>query len=48
MPAAAWAARSGDSVLLTRKRDSVPAATAQGDRASTTKPNIYVLGPDVA
>ena len=44
MPAAAWAARSGDSVLLTRK-GSVPAATSKALREHD-KPNIYVLGPD--
>jgi hypothetical protein len=43
MPAAAWAARSGDSVLLVR-RNSVPAPTrdALGEHE---KPNIFVLGP---
>ena len=43
MPAAAWAARSGDTVLLTRK-DTVPTATASALKAHN-KPNIYVLGP---
>jgi hypothetical protein len=43
MPAAAWAARSGDSVLLTKK-DSVPAATRKA-LAEHEKPNIFVLGP---
>ena len=43
MPAAAWAARSGDSVLLTRK-DSVPTATTSALKEHS-KPNIYVLGP---
>jgi hypothetical protein len=43
MPAAAWAARSGDSVLLT-KRTSVPAPTVDALREHS-KPNIYVLGP---
>jgi hypothetical protein len=43
MPAAAWAARSGDAVLLT-KRSSVPAATRQAI-AQHSHPNIYVLGP---
>jgi hypothetical protein len=46
MPAAAWAARSGDSVLLV-KRDSVPAFTRSAlERHS--HPNIYVLGPSKA
>ena len=43
MPAAAWAAKSGDPVLFVR-RDTVPAAT----RAALSlhrKPRIYVLGP---
>ncbi len=43
MPAAAWAARSGDSVLLTKK-DAVPAATQKAIRGHS-KPAIYVLGP---
>jgi hypothetical protein len=43
MPAASWAARSGDSVLFTR-RDAVPAATLQAVKAHD-KPDIYVLGP---
>jgi hypothetical protein len=43
MPAAAWAARSGDAVLLTR-RDSVPAATRAALRRHE-RPSIYVLGP---
>jgi hypothetical protein len=43
MPAAAWAARSGDTVLLT-KRDSVPAATRKAI-AAHDKPSIFVLGP---
>jgi hypothetical protein len=43
MPAAAWAARSGDSVLLTRK-DEVPPVTAAALRQHD-KPNIYLLGP---
>ena len=46
MPAAAWAARSGDSVLFT-KRDSLPAATAKAI-AAHDKPDIYVLGPESA
>jgi len=44
MPAAAWAARSGDSVLFT-KRTSVPRATMQAI-AAHQKPDIYVLGPE--
>ena len=43
MPAAAWSARSGDSVLLT-KRNTVPAATRKALREHD-KPNIYLLGP---
>ncbi|HEU0019658.1 MAG TPA: cell wall-binding repeat-containing protein [Thermoleophilaceae bacterium] len=43
MPAAAWAARSGDTVLLT-ERDNVPAATRKA-LAAHDKPNIFVLGP---
>ena len=44
MPAAAWAARSGDSVLFTHK-DRVPAATLAAVKAHE-KPDIYVLGPE--
>ena len=44
MPAAAWAARSGDSVLFAR-RDAVPPATAKALRAHE-KPRIFVLGPE--
>lgn len=44
MPAAAWAARSGDSVLLTRK-GSVPAAITKALREHE-KPNIFLLGPE--
>jgi putative cell wall-binding protein len=44
MPAAAWAARSGDSVLLTRK-GAVPAATRKALREHD-KPDIFLLGPD--
>lgn len=43
MPAAAWAARSGDAVLLA-KRNQVPPATRKAI-AAHDKPNIYVLGP---
>ena len=46
MPAAAWAARSGDSVLLT-KRNSIPAATTKAIKAHPDA-NIYVLGPPPA
>jgi putative cell wall binding repeat protein len=44
MPAAAWAAFSGDSVLFT-KRDSVPGATREALREHE-KPRIYLLGPE--
>jgi hypothetical protein len=44
MPAAAWAARSGDSVLFTR-RDTVPSATLRAI-AAHERPDIYVLGPE--
>jgi len=43
MPAAAWAARSGDSVLLTRP-NRLPAASRKAI-ATRERPNIYVLGP---
>ena len=43
MPAAAWAARSGDSVLLTAK-DTVPPATVAALKEHG-KPSIYLLGP---
>ncbi|NLT06234.1 MAG: hypothetical protein GXY03_07965 [Solirubrobacterales bacterium] len=43
MPAAAWAARSGDSVLLTQPK-RLPAATRKAI-ATHDRPNIYVLGP---
>ena len=43
MPAAAWAARSGDSVLLTRK-DALPEPTAEAIKQHS-RPNIFVLGP---
>jgi hypothetical protein len=42
MPAAAWAARKGDTVLFAR-RDSVPAPTRRAIQ-SHDKPNIYVIG----
>ncbi len=44
MPAAAWAARSGDSVLFTHSA-SIPAATMKAI-AAHDKPDIYVLGPE--
>src|SRR4051794_14843490 len=44
MPAAAWAARSGDLILFTRK-GAVPKATMQA-LAAHEKPDIYVLGPE--
>jgi hypothetical protein len=43
MPAAAWAAKSGDPVLFTR-RDRLPAETRAALKAHG-KPRIYVLGP---
>jgi hypothetical protein len=46
MPAAAWAARSGDSVLFVRQ-GVVPEATRQA-LATHDKPNIWVLGPQSA
>ena len=44
IPAAAWAARSGDAVLPV-KRDSVPAPIVKALREHE-KPSIYVLGPE--
>jgi hypothetical protein len=44
MPAAAWAARSGDSVLPVRA-DSVPAPILKSIRAHE-RPNVFVLGPE--
>ncbi|MEX2195535.1 MAG: cell wall-binding repeat-containing protein [Thermoleophilaceae bacterium] len=44
MPAAAWAARSGDSVLFTRK-DRVPGATIEALRRHD-RPDIFLLGPE--
>src|SRR4051812_12248177 len=44
LPAAAWAARSGDSVLFT-KRDSIPDPTKKA-LAEHQKPSIYILGPE--
>jgi putative cell wall-binding protein len=46
MPAAAWAASSGDSVLFTR-RDSLPAATV-GALKQRDRPRIFLLGPQSA
>jgi putative cell wall-binding protein len=46
MPAAAWAARSGDAVLFVRQ-GSIPPATQQA-LALHQKPNIWVLGPPSA
>jgi hypothetical protein len=43
MPAAAWAAKSGDPVLFVR-RDAVPAATRAALEAHR-RPKIYELGP---
>jgi putative cell wall binding repeat protein len=43
LPAAAWAAHSGDSVLYV-KRDSVPGPTRKALQGHD-KPNIYLLGP---
>jgi hypothetical protein len=43
MPAAAWAAKSGDSVLFSG-RDQLPAVTAAAVKAHG-KPKIYILGP---
>ena len=44
MPAAAWAARSGDSVLPVRA-DSVPAPILGAIRGHE-RPNVFVLGPE--
>ena len=46
MPAAAWSARSGDSILLV-KQDEIPSATQRALTAHE-RPNIYVLGPEEA
>jgi len=46
MPAAAWAAKSGDPVLWTQ-RDRLPAATRAAIVAHR-RPRIYVLGPESA
>ncbi len=44
MPAAAWAARSGDAVLPVR-RDGIPAPIVKALREHD-RPNVFVLGPD--
>ena len=44
MPAAAWAARSGDAVLPVRK-DRIPAPIAKALREHE-RPNVFVLGPE--
>lgn len=44
MPAAPWAARSGDSVLFTR-RNEVPDATREALRRHD-RPDIFLLGPE--
>jgi hypothetical protein len=44
MPAAAWAARSGDSVLPVR-RNRIPAPVAKA-LSEHSKPNVFVLGPE--
>jgi ell wall binding domain 2 (CWB2) len=46
MPAAAWAAKSGDPVLFV-ERDRVPPATAAALRRHDS-PRIFVVGPDSA
>ena len=44
MPAASWAAKSGDTVLFTA-RESLPKATRQAIRRHE-RPRIYMLGPE--
>jgi ell wall binding domain 2 (CWB2) len=46
MPAAAWAARSGDAALPV-PRNSIPAPIAKALREHS-KPNVFVLGPESA
>jgi hypothetical protein len=46
MPAAAWAAKSGDPILFV-KRDAIPAAT-RAALVAHRRPKIYVLGPPEA
>ena len=49
LPAAAWAAYSGDALALV-ERDQVPAATreivAQREKLTLEPPHIYVIGPE--
>ena len=47
MPAAAWAARSGDPVLFVR-RDERAGADGEGAASATTDVPVYVLGPESA
>jgi hypothetical protein len=44
MPAAAWAARSGDAALPVR-RDAIPAPIVKALREHS-RPNVFVLGPE--
>jgi ell wall binding domain 2 (CWB2) len=44
MPAAAWAARSGDSVMPVR-RNRIPGPVAKA-LAEHSKPNVFLLGPE--
>jgi putative cell wall-binding protein len=44
MPAASWAARSGDSALPVRK-DAIPAPIVKALRAHR-RPNVFILGPE--
>jgi putative cell wall-binding protein len=46
MPAAAWAARSGDAALPVR-RDSIPPPIVKALREHS-RPNVFVLGPESA
>jgi hypothetical protein len=46
MPAAAWAARSGDAALPV-KRNSIPRPIARAIRQHS-KPNVFILGPESA
>jgi putative cell wall-binding protein len=46
MPAAAWAARSGDAALPVR-RNSIPAPVVKALREHS-RPNVFVLGPERA
>jgi hypothetical protein len=49
LPAAAWAAYSGDALVLTG-RDDIPAASraviAQREKLTLERPHIYVVGPE--